>query len=99
MEDAMVKTLAWYGLAGVLVAALLWFVRHAMTVLMPNAIASFTNQMNAERSACAEQHKEAIAIALRNHETNCSLHEKTREELQSMAMQAGIKRAEAKGAT
>jgi hypothetical protein len=63
MEEIF-KNLANYGLAGILVAVLVWFLRHLVVVTLPKLTDTFTEQMRLEREDCLKRVADERSVRL-----------------------------------
>lgn len=57
-----------YGILGAiavsLVLSLLWFMRHVVTVMIPDLVTKFTTELKEERSICERRHEENKQVQL-----------------------------------
>lgn len=92
MDETIARTLASYGLAGVVISFLLWLMRHVTTDLWPKTLQVFREEQAAERAMCKEQHVELVRALNDQHEKNMAAHEKTVERLHGLEQAVAIRR-------
>lgn len=78
----LAEVLGQYGLAGVLVTAVLWFIRHLVTTTFPQMLTTFTAELKVEREARASQHQDNREDHKMQAAALQRIHEDLRDEIQ-----------------